>query len=132
MHKKIFFAVVFASLAGACSAADPNQPEGTTTEEELKGSSCGGLFNKQCPQGYTCKTSGKCCDLPGVCVKKVCVQNVLCAINSHFDTPSASACRTITRRASRSPARRITTARRRASTAARSQCAFITSLHSSL
>jgi hypothetical protein len=73
----------------ACSGAPQQGTEASQqTENDLKKSkTCGGLAGLSCPTGYTCEYSQPTFpDQSGVCKKNFCVQNMICAISSHFDS----------------------------------------------
>jgi hypothetical protein len=68
-----------------------NYPDASGTCHKLRyeGKVCGGFVKNPptCPKGYSCILDGKTPDMPGHCHKdpKVCVQNVMCMSNAHWD-----------------------------------------------
>ena len=103
----LFAVVVASSFSVAACAASTDSPAvdepAASDTQDLSAAKhrCGPFLNGACPSGYSCDMSS----VPphnvggsGVCRKKICVQNVICAISSHFDhakcacEPNAPSC----------------------------------------
>src|SRR6185312_9933620 len=71
----------------ACAGTDSTVDQTTGDGVEGLKKSCGGIADIQCPKGYACKITATYPDAMGTCKKKnVCIDNVMCAINSHWDS----------------------------------------------
>jgi hypothetical protein len=80
-------ALLIAGCAGTDSSIDDNTGDGI---EGLK-KACGGIADIQCPKGYQCNITATYPDAMGTCKKsKVCVQNEMCALTSHWDSKACS------------------------------------------
>jgi hypothetical protein len=74
-------------VLAACAGADGSQVADTSDDnvEAIK-VACGGIAGIQCPAKYDCVIKSNHPDAMGTCEKrKVCIQNVMCAKNGHFD-----------------------------------------------
>jgi len=66
-----------------------NYPDaaGKCVKARGEGAFCGGFAGIPCAKGYECQLKGNYPDAGGTCHKKgVCVQNVLCTLDAHFDS----------------------------------------------
>ncbi len=92
MTTKLFSFAFLALALAACAAETSSEDTSTAADqgEELKGVTCGGIAGLACPSGYHCvipQSQQHMPDAAGRCRKgTTCIQNVMCAINSHFDT----------------------------------------------
>lgn len=88
MFRKLIIVALSAVALAACAGADGSQVATETIDDNVEAIkvTCGGIANIQCPAKYECVITAKHPDATGTCQKrKVCIQNVLCTVNGHFD-----------------------------------------------
>ena len=88
MFRKLIIAALSALTLAACAGADGSQIATDTTDDNVEAIkvACGGIAGIQCPAKYECVITAKHPDAMGTCQKaKVCVQNVMCTKDDHFD-----------------------------------------------
>lgn len=89
MFRKLLLSLSSLSVVvlAACAGAD-GSPIAETSDDNVEAIkvTCGGIAGIQCPSNYECVITSKIPDATGTCQKrKVCIQNVMCTVNDHFD-----------------------------------------------
>lgn len=90
---KVLASVLSVSLLAIVGCAGTDATVDSTTGDGVEGlkKACGGIAAIPCPTGYQCVVTATYPDAMGTCKKKKsCVQNVMCTLNSHWDSATCS------------------------------------------